>query len=164
VLTPPDSIHLRAAQGWLELGNPVEATGELEKIRADLRACPEVLEVEWNLNAQAKKWNMCLEIAEELIRTQPGEPVGWIHRSFSLHELKLTQKAWDTLLSAALRFPKNWVIPYSLACYACQLGNLEESRQWLIKAFEIGDEREVKLKALDDPDLQLLWENIGERK
>jgi hypothetical protein len=30
-LEPPDSIHLEAAQGWLELGNHIEADEELEK-------------------------------------------------------------------------------------------------------------------------------------
>jgi hypothetical protein len=31
-IEPPDSLHLLAAQGWLELGNHLEANEELEKI------------------------------------------------------------------------------------------------------------------------------------
>ena len=31
-LEPPDSLHLQAAQGWLELGNHIEANEELEKM------------------------------------------------------------------------------------------------------------------------------------
>ena len=31
-LEPPDSLHLSAAEGWLGLGNQVEAFEELEKI------------------------------------------------------------------------------------------------------------------------------------
>src|ERR1035438_2514329 len=31
-LEPPDSLHLQAAQGWLELGNHVEADAELDNI------------------------------------------------------------------------------------------------------------------------------------
>ena len=31
-LAPPDTHHLRAALGWLELGNHVEANAELEQI------------------------------------------------------------------------------------------------------------------------------------
>lgn len=36
-LTPLDSHHLEAAQGWLELGNHLEANEELEKISPAMR-------------------------------------------------------------------------------------------------------------------------------
>jgi hypothetical protein len=38
---------------------------------------------------------------------------------------------------------------------------LEEARAWLRKAIDLGDEKEIKLRALDDPDLEPLWANIG---
>jgi hypothetical protein len=38
-LEPPDSLHLQAAQGWLELGNHVEADAELDKTPS-CRAAP----------------------------------------------------------------------------------------------------------------------------
>jgi hypothetical protein len=41
------------------------------------------------------------------------------------------------------------------------LGNLERAKQWLEKAFAIGDARKMKLAALDDPDLEPLWKEIG---
>ena len=44
-LQPPDSMHLTAAQGWLELGNHEEAFEELEQIDAPLRGHLDVLEV-----------------------------------------------------------------------------------------------------------------------
>ncbi|MDB6112704.1 MAG: hypothetical protein JWR69_4454 [Pedosphaera sp.] len=44
-LAPPDSQHLKAAQGWLELGIHVEANAELDKITATLRSHPDVLEL-----------------------------------------------------------------------------------------------------------------------
>ena len=43
-LEPPDSIHLQAAQGWLELGNHLEADKELDEIAPQLRTHPDVLE------------------------------------------------------------------------------------------------------------------------
>lgn len=42
-----------------------------------------------------------------------------------------------------------------------QLGRLEEAREWLRKAMDQGDEREITLRALADPDLEPLWANIG---
>src|SRR2546425_128141 len=59
------------------------------------------------------------------------------------------------------RFPSQPMIAFNLACYACQLGRLEEAREWLRKAMDLGDEKEIKTRALDDPDLEPLWANIG---
>lgn len=50
-LQPPDRFHLLGAQGWLELGNHVEADAELDKITPPLRAHPAVLEVRWAIYA-----------------------------------------------------------------------------------------------------------------
>ena len=46
---PPDSQHLEAAQGWLDLGDHVEANEELEHIEAKNRAHPDVLQVRWRI-------------------------------------------------------------------------------------------------------------------
>lgn len=59
-LNPPDSIHLEAAQGWLELGNHEEAFEELERIDAPLRAHPDVLEVRWDIYAEVENWGELL--------------------------------------------------------------------------------------------------------
>lgn len=59
------------------------------------------------------------------------------------------------------KFPGEWVISYNLACYACQLGDLKAARQWLRKAIELAGKKEVKLMALDDPDLEPLRNEIG---
>jgi hypothetical protein len=61
-LKPPDSHHLKAAEGWLELGNYLEANEELERIQPRVRAHPLVLEVRWTICAKAKKWEACVEI------------------------------------------------------------------------------------------------------
>jgi hypothetical protein len=37
------------------------------------------------------------------------------------------------------------------------LGDLAGARQWLDRAFEVGDAQTLKLEALDDPDLAPLW-------
>lgn len=97
-LGPPASLHLRAAQGWLELGNHAEAKQELERIAPDLRAHPAVLEVRWEICAKAKQWDVALEIASSLVRVVPDHPLGWVHRFFCLHELERTAEACGHLL------------------------------------------------------------------
>jgi hypothetical protein len=68
--------------------------------------------------------------------------------------------AWMSLLPAVERFPDDWLIPYNLGCYSCQLGNLEAARHWLAKAFEKGEKEKLKALALEDADLKPLQEEI----
>jgi predicted Zn-dependent protease len=163
-LSPPDSFHLQAAQGWLELGNHIEAEAELDNITASLRAHPDVLKVRWEIYAVAKKWEAALDIAAAIVQLDPDDPLGWVHRSYALHELKRTAEARDNLLRVAEKFPASPTIRYNLACYECQLGNLERAKDWLEKAFALGDAKKMKLAALDDPDLQPLWKEIGKTR
>jgi tetratricopeptide (TPR) repeat protein len=159
-LRHPDCLHLRAAQGWLELGNHLEANQKLERITAQLRSHPEVLEVRWHIHAHAKKWDACVDIADAIIKLAPERSDGWIHRSFSLHELKRTQEAFDQLLPMAETFRGIWTIPYNLSCYCAQLGRLNESENWLKKAMTI-DEHTVNRAAIDDPDVKPLWDSMS---
>jgi tetratricopeptide (TPR) repeat protein len=120
--------------------------------------------VRWKIYAEAKKWDGALAIAQALVELVPDDSLGWLHRSYALHELKRTQEALDQLLPAAEMFPKDPVIRYNLTCYTCQLGDLERAKMWLEKAFELGDPKKVKLMALEDSGLEPLWKNIGEIK
>src|SRR6185295_8052547 len=138
---------------WLELGDWHSANDELENITAPLRAHPDVLKVRFHVYAAAKHWDLALVVAEALVRNWPGEPEAWIRRSFALHELKRTQEARALLVPAATKFQNEAMIPYNLACYACQLGQMDEARRWFDSAIAVGDADEVKLMALDDPDL-----------
>ena len=115
----------------------------------------------WEIYAAAKKWETALDIAAALIQLDPEGPLGWVHRSYALHELKRTTEARDNLLRVVDKFPISATMRYNLACYECQLGNLDRAKRWLEKAFELGDARNMKLAALDDPDLEPLGKVIG---
>ena len=159
-LEPPDSFHLSAAQGWLELGNHLEANEELEKIAPLFRAHPDVLEIRWQIYANEKKWIACIEIGQTLTKIAPSRAPNWIHYSFALHELKQTEEAKENLLPIVKRFPKDWRIPYNLSCYCSQLNQFEEAQKWFKQAMAI-DEKAVINDALDDLDLKPLWVSMG---
>ena len=159
-LEPPDSHHVSASLGWLELGNPREARLELDRLPANLRECPEALFVRWEIEAREKDWPSSLETARALAIAAPHEPDGWIKQSYSLHELKRTREAWDGLIAVEERFPKTSIIPYNLACYACQLGDSAEAMQRLGKAIKLGGKDQIKSMALKDLDLKALWDEI----
>ena len=159
-LEPPDCHYLEAAQGWLELGDPQSALDELELINPLMRAHPAVLAVQCEVCGAARKWNHVLTVATVLVQTAPIFLFGWVQRSAALHELKRTQEAFDLLLPANKKFPTVATVPYNLACYSAQLRRLKDARMWLHRAFAIGDAKELKLTALDDPDLEPLRNQI----
>ena len=159
-LEPPDSLHLQAAQGWCELQAFVEADVELDKITASLRAHPKVLEVRWQIYANLEKWAGALDIASAIVKLEPDWPNGWIYRASSLTELNRQQEAYETLGAAAALFPTDKIILYDLACICCTLKRVDEARLWLGKAIETGG-NEIKLRALDDEDLEPLWKEVG---
>lgn len=159
-LEPPDSHHLAAAEGWLELGNPEEAAAELARVASEQARHPAVLDLDWQIHARLREWEICLELASRLVQLAPELPSGWIHRSYALHELKRTIEARDQLLPAVAQFPEEAILTYNLACYECRLGNLGPARQWLKRTFAINQGIPARQAAQKDPDLQALWPEI----
>lgn len=161
-LEAPATHYLNAALGWVELGNPTEARIELQQIAEEFHRHPSVLLVKWEILAKEHKWDLAVELAQDIIQLAPEMPDGWIKRSYALHELKRTQEAYDFLFDAGRRFPQLSIIPYNLACYTCQLGRAQEAQRWLTKAMKMGDQTEIKSMALKDPDLRPIREFIEE--
>jgi predicted Zn-dependent protease len=159
-IEPPDIHNLNAARGWLELGNTPEAWQELGELLPRWHEHPEVLNLMWELYAAEKEWAKALAVARQMVSRYPEEVAGWIHQSYTLHELKRTDEARDELARSVGRFPKEGVIPYNLACYECQLGQLGTAKRWLSLAEKIQGREVLKKMALDDPDLQPLWDYV----
>ena len=162
-LQPPDTYHLRAAVGWLELGSPSEAAEDISRLSPQAMSHPDVLEVRWEICAATQSWDAALPVAEELVATTPKRASGWVHRAYAMRRAKGggLEKAWDVLLPAAKLFPKKPMIRYNLACYAAQMGRLDDAWNWFQKALALAhDISPMKQMALADRDLEPLWERI----
>jgi len=160
LLEPNDRFFLESASGWLMLGNAGEAFQELKQISPTARNRPEVLMCLWEIHAHSRQWVQAIDAADQLIARSPDQPEGYIKRAYALHELKRTQEAWDTLAPVSTRFKENWLIPYNLACYACQLGRSADAVKLLKKALRLGDAGEIRTMALEDSDLEPLRQAI----
>lgn len=158
----PDNHHCSAADGWLDLGATAEAELELAKVSATSLDHPAVMGLRWRVLAVRKQWGAAVALAHRIVALHPEEADGWIHQSYALHELGQTQEAFDLLHRQAARFPGIMTIPYNLACYSCQLGQLDQARQWLKQAVQVADKTAVKSMALKDKDMQPLWAEIQE--
>lgn len=160
-LTQKDRFQLEAAEGWLMLGNPTEAHEELEQITRGGSSHPSVLSMRWQVYAAARWWEAAFVVSKALCELAPRSGEAWICQANTLRNYKGVIEAWSLLLGVVNKFPKDAVIRYNLACYAAQMGLLEESCGWLVQAFELEQAVQLKLAAIYDPDLQPLWERIG---
>jgi tetratricopeptide (TPR) repeat protein len=161
-LEPPDNHFLNAAVGWLGLGNVGEAKSELVQITPTQQGHPDVLEIRWEIDAIEGKWEQALEVARTLLQVAPDRASGWLHQAYALRRVPegTVKKAWDALLPAFDKFPKESIISFNLSCYACQLGQLDAARVWFKRALVIGDKQRIKAQGLADTDLEALWEEI----
>lgn len=162
LLDSADVHRVNAALGWLGLGNAEEARAELAAIPPEHQSHSAVLEARWLLCTHEKNWREGLEIAEQELASVPGEASGWLHRAYALRRVEgggLPQ-AWDALLPAAEKFPKESVIAYNLSCYACQMSQLDIARDWFKRAVATGGKDIIKKMALEDEDLKPLWSEI----
>jgi Flp pilus assembly protein TadD len=163
-LEPPDSHCLSAAIGWLGLGNVAEAVAELEKIVPQFQSHPDVLAVQFDIHAAAGKWDAAAEIAGTLTRLEPEEPGAWISLAYATRRKTSggIPQARAILIQAQRTFLREKIIAYNLACYDCQLGNMDAAKAWLDKACTLGDAHKIKRMALEDPDLEPLWSDLRE--
>jgi tetratricopeptide (TPR) repeat protein len=161
-LEPPQSHYLSAAEGWLELGDIPEARAELARIPAEFQEHPEVLKIRWAVIAGEKDWPAAFEISGLLVQKEPKSPCGWLHHAFAMRRMPKggLQAAWDFLFPVLEIFPKVAIIPYNLACYACQLQQVDKARELFQRALNAGNKEQIKQLALDDSDLQPLWPEI----
>ena len=158
LIEPPDRFHLLAALGWLELGNQAEAHNELAKVALELRNHPEVLKLRWRLCAKTRNLDTALEIAQVIFHRQPDISSA---RGQSLWVPSTAASESDgSAVTMSPGFPLFFAIPYNMACYACQSGNLTEAWDWFQIAAEMVEATEVRKLALSDPDLQPLWPKI----
>ena len=157
-LEPPDQQYWQAAVGYVELGMFQDANDQLEEIDPFNRAAPEVLAVRLAIYHGLKKWELMREIAKRLAEFQPNDIQWTVSFAYATRRAESVETAKEILLNAEPKFPKEAVIPYNLACYECQLGNVESAKNYLKKAFQI--DSNWRLTALDDSDLQPLWNDL----
>ena len=158
-LAHPDSHHLAAAQGWMELGNHLEADKELDEISPEMRAHPDVLEIRWQIYAKEKRWPACEQIGHAIIEADPNRPSGWLKQAAALRQQGKFKDAYANLYVVFDDFPDNWHVPYDLARYSSLLGEFDEAKAWFKKAIAI-EEKTVQKLGIDDPDLKPMWDSF----
>ena len=149
-MTPFDR-HLCAAQGYLDLGLPLEAHEEIESIEPEMRTLSEVLAVRVFIYQALGKWDLMEAVARQLCRQQLDDPNWFVMLGYATRRAVGLQEALAVLAMVANRFPTCATILYNLACYAAQLGHLYVARARLAEAITL--DSVFREMALTDPDL-----------
>ena len=131
-ITRSDSLHLKAAEGWLELGNWREAIEELEQVSFGMKSHAFVLQMRCDIYKRAKKWDFAAEVALHLNERFPthwrfpyflaccyaqlgefGDSKTWLQQAMRLAEKTVKQKAeadddlkplWDSMSETMWRW------------------------------------------------------------
>jgi predicted Zn-dependent protease len=153
----PEIHRLRAAEGWLELGDWRSANDELQEMPAWTRGHPDVLDLRFEICVAAGMYQDALAVADALVRGFSKRVQSWINRANALHLLGRHDEAFRLLKPLANRYPKNAAIAYNLACYAARMGRYSDARWWILEAIQLGENRALVAKALEDRDLKGIW-------
>jgi tetratricopeptide (TPR) repeat protein len=158
-LEPHDQQHLIASQGYIELGMFDDANSELEEIDPFCRAAPEVLNARLGIYFGLQKWEAMAAIASKLVEWNPSKPGYFVDLAYATRRAESPESAQAILVRGEKLHPKDGMIQFNLACYEAQLGHLHKANQHLKRSIEI-DPR-FRLMALDDKDLEPLWNEVN---
>lgn len=156
---PEDALHqLQRCDGFLDLKMSARARAEWEQIPEADRDHPLAQNLLMRLLVTEKNWPAAHALAVRFHAEDPDEAGTWIQLAYTTRRTETIAAAETILHEARQRFPKESVIVYNLACYACQTGRIDEARELLQvaaglnpKAFEM---------AAEDDDLLPLWPEL----
>ena len=138
----------------------LDANAELEEIDPEVRHVPEVLEIRVQIYQALKKWELMQTVAKKLAEYDAKNPQWAISWAYAARRADSIQAAKRILLEAVEQHPQHALMHYNLACYECQLGDLEVGKTRLEHALKI--DPQLRVMALDDEDLKPLWDQIAE--
>ncbi|MGC3991990.1 MAG: hypothetical protein QM796_20325 [Chthoniobacteraceae bacterium] len=136
----------------------LEADEELENIAAECRHYPQVLELRTQVYAGLKKWELMKVVSLALIKAESGNPQGHITLAYAMRRLHSLEAAREILTRAVQLVGHNPTVHFNLACYDCQLGDLASAKSHLETACRLWPE--ARAMALDEPDLESLWDSL----
>ena len=150
--------RLRAAQGFLELGLPLDANAELEEIDVEVRHLPEVLAVRLDVYRVLGRWEHMQAVAKRLSIHDPDEPRWILSAADATRHVESVEAAMVILCNAADRQPSVAMFHYKLACLVAGKGDMSAAKLHIGRAFELN--KELRLQALDDEDLRAMWDSL----
>lgn len=105
-----------------------------------------------------KRWEECAVLGQEAASRYPDCGAIYLVTAYAIRRAQSLPAARDFLLLAEDELGDEAMFHFNLACYACQLGDLQEAERRLEMAFEI--DPKYRSQALEDEDLRPMWDNL----
>ncbi|GAG14228.1 unnamed protein product, partial [marine sediment metagenome] len=106
-----------------------------------------------------ERWHMGAEIARGAVRGWPECPDLYILGAYAIRRAEDVRAALEFLRSGEPCMADVANYWFNMACYHSQLGDLDEARTYVKKA--VGLDKGFRMMALEDADLEPLWEELG---
>lgn len=137
-----------------------DAALELQQLSPGLENHRDVLVTKVYVSQGLKDWGVLRVAALKLMAEEPGNAQWPISLAYATRRCESIHAARAILMIALENHPDECIIPYNLACYDCQLGNMDSAMMYLERAIQMSSH--VKAMALDDEDLKALWDRLKE--
>ena len=158
---PEEVVYrLQRCEGFLDIKLPARARAEWEQVPAAWQNHPLAQAQLFALLSAERNWPRAREVAVRFLARSPENAAAWIQLAYTTRRTESLAAAERILVQARARFPNEAVIPYNLACYACQAGHLDQARTLLNDAHQL-DPKTLAFAAEDD-DLRPLWPELPE--
>ena len=154
--------HLTASQGYLDLGMGQEAWDELDSMPLRDRARPEVVVMRLVILQSMAQWDKAAEIARGAIRAYPERPelyLLYLFGAYAIRRAEDVRAAFLFLQEGCTYLVDDATYWFNRGCYHCQAGELEDAKRCVQRAAEL--DRRFQQMALDDEDLEPLWDELG---
>lgn len=155
----PTANRLQFANGYLELGMLKQAAAELDAIKPEDRASPEVMSMRAKYYLESREWELMAAAASLAAEKAPDVAYNWINWAYALRELGSIELARDVASKALFLHPKEPVLFFNMACYCSLLGELVLADSHLRRAVIL--ESSFAEDAMTDPDLANLRRSKG---
>jgi tetratricopeptide (TPR) repeat protein len=149
---------LAAAQGFFQLEMWNDPWAELEELRPEFRHLSQVIILRILILNNLGKWEDAATIGKGAIRHYPDFGAVYLATAHALRNCKGAAQARAVIVAGEPFLQNEATFHFMLACYDCALGNLDDAKDGLTRAFEL--EPVLRLKALDEPDLAPLWASL----
>ena len=149
---------LEKADGYMDLKMWAQAQDELNKVSPDDVASIAYRHTRLRLAIENEDWPTSTDLVTSLQKAVPEEPAFWVQHAYVARRAESIHAARTILCDALGKFPQMAVIPFNLACYECQLGELQLAHEYLQAAFEL--DPSFRDLALRDEDLEPLWGDL----
>jgi tetratricopeptide (TPR) repeat protein len=152
--------NIRAAEGWIDLGNYDEAAEELNNCPVPVKSSIEWVKLWVRIYSATNDWREVQMMTETLAKHAPDDPFTITHQAEAFHKQGRSREAFATFQYAPSEFKQGADYIYAIARYLCALDQMSLALSCLGKAFDTNPD--LRMKALNDPDLKGVWLDLQE--